>query len=355
MKKKRILLYVLTIVLCFSYILYTKIDSNQTTNQNDIKTLNDNENLQVHFIDVGQADATLITYGDHSMLIDGGNVEDGELISDYLTSQGIQELDYVIGTHPHEDHIGGLDSVIQKFKIQQIFMPDYKNSTDIFNEILKKLDDKNLTITKPVVGQKFNLGNANFIIIAPNSSDYSDNANNYSIGIKLKYQDTSFLMAGDAEELSEKEMLNNHIDLTADVYKVNHHGSYTSNSEPFLKAVDPTFAVISVGKENKYGHPNNEVLTRLIDDDVQIYRTDKNGTIIATSDGRNISFKLKKIVNDTNIATERDINLEVYITNKGTKYHRDECSYLNDSKSMLNLEDAKQRGYTPCSKCNPPE
>ncbi|MDF2590135.1 MAG: hypothetical protein K0S41_3976 [Anaerocolumna sp.] len=355
--KKKILLSVLTIILLYlSYIFITKTANNPNDFENEVQTASNHEKLQVHFIDVGQADATLITYGDYSMLIDGGNVEDGELVSDYLADQGIKQLDYVIGTHPHEDHIGGIDDIVRNYPINLFFMPDYKMDTDVYKDVINELVQKDLVITKPVVGSKYTLGDCYFTIISPNSSDYGDNANNYSIGIKLTYKDTSFVMAGDAEELSEDEMLKNNIDITADVYKVSHHGSYTSNSVGFLKAIDPTYAVISVGKENKYGHPNIEVLNRLIDDDVQIYRTDDNGTIIVTSDGKNITFNVKKIANESNQSKDNDNNdLEVFVTESGTKYHRKDCSYLNDSKTSLSLNEAKVSGYNPCSKCNPPK
>lgn len=355
--KKKILLSVLTIILlCLSYIFITKTANNPNDFESEVQTASNHEKLQVHFIDVGQADATLITYGNHSMLIDGGNVEDGELVSDYLADQGIKKLDYVIGTHPHEDHIGGIDDIVHNYPINLFFMPDYKMDTDVYKDVINELVQRDLVITKPVVGSKYTLGDCYFTIISPNSSDYGDNANNYSIGIKLTYKDTSFVMVGDAEELSEDEMLQNNIDLTADVYKVSHHGSYTSNSAGFLKAIDPTYAVISVGKENKYGHPNIEVLSRLIDDDVQIYRTDDNGTIIVTSDGKNITFNVKKIANESNQSKDNDNNdLEVFVTKSGTKYHRKDCSYLNDSKTSLSLNEAKVSGYNPCSKCNPPK
>ena len=284
MKKK--ILFVLTIILlCFSFVFLSDTVSNLGESQDEVQTISSNDKLQVHFIDVGQADATLITIGEHSLLIDGGNVEDGELVLNYLLDLGINKLDYVIGTHPHEDHIGGLDDIIRNFPINQFFMPDYKMDTKVYENVIDELASKDIVITKPVVGSKYTLGDSYFTIISPNSTDYGDNANNYSIGIKLTYKNTSFVMAGDAEELSEKEMLKNNIDLTADVFKVSHHGSYTSNSDSFLEAIDPTYAVISVGKDNKYGHPHIEILSRLIDDDVQIYRTDDNGSIIVTSDG----------------------------------------------------------------------
>lgn len=248
------------------------------------------DNLEIHFIDVGQAESILIKKGNESMLIDAGNNSDGDLVVDYIKKQNISSLKYVIGTHPHADHIGGLDDVIDTFEIEKVIMPNAVTNTKTFEEVLDSIKNKGLSITKAKVGNSYELNGAQFTILAPNKEKYKD-LNDYSVVIKLVNGNNSFLFTGDAEELSEKEMLeNNERLLKADVLNVGHHGSVTSTSEAFLNAVDPKFAVISAGKDNSYGHPHKEILERLEDKGIKIYRTDLQGDIIVISDGETIQF-----------------------------------------------------------------
>lgn len=248
------------------------------------------ENLQVHYIDVGQADSILVMQNGHAMLIDGGNRDDGELVVSYLKEKGVTKLDYVIATHPHEDHIGGLDQVIENFPIETMLLPDKTHTTKTFEDMLLAMKKKGLSKTIPKVGDTYSLGESSFTIMAPNSNDYGDNLNNYSIVIKLTYQKNSFLMMGDAEITSEKEMMEKGLDLSCDVLKIGHHGSKTSSSHQFLASVHPAAAVISVGKGNDYGLPKKEVMNRLKTMKIPVYRTDEQGTIIAISDGTHITF-----------------------------------------------------------------
>lgn len=258
--------------------------------------------VEVHFIDVGQGDSILIEADDSAMLIDAGENNKGSVVVDYLKSQEIKELYYVIGTHPHSDHIGGLDAVLNTFPVKKVIMPDITNNTQTFEDVLDAVAKNNLSITKPVMGTSYSLGPATFTILAPNSSSYED-LNDYSIVIKLTFGDTSFLFAGDAGIASEKEMLAKHLDLSADVLKIAHHGSSTSSSDSFLDAVNPTYGVISVGKNNEYGHPHSEILRALKDRDIKLYRTDVQGTIVFTSDGKNISVNT-----DNYIITDNDLD-----------------------------------------------
>lgn len=327
--------------------------------------------LKIHFIDVGQADAILIQSNEDNMLIDAGNNADGALVCDYLTQSGIDALDYVIGTHPHEDHIGGLDTVIRAFDIDTVILPEKEHTTQTFEDVLDAIIDKGLSITKPVVGKAFALGSASFTIIAPNR-DYGDELNNWSVGLKLVNGDTSFVLCGDAESDSESDMLNNGIDLKADVLKIGHHGSSTSTTRQFLDRVSPTYAVICCGKDNSYGHPDAETLDKL--NGIKLFRTDEQGTIIATSDGKTITWSTSPIARVTSSApvpaaptsstavikpsepapTAESVSVQVHIAKTGKKYHTAGCRYLSKSDVVVSLSTAKQRGLTPCSVCNPP-
>ncbi|SMB90297.1 competence protein ComEC [Desulfonispora thiosulfatigenes DSM 11270] len=250
---------------------------------------NESSKFKVHFIDVGQADCILVQDGNSSMLIDAGNNGDADLVVDYIKRQKIDKLNYVIGTHPHEDHIGGLDAVIYNFPIDNLYMPKVSHTTKTFKDVIKAVKDKGLKVKTPLPGTNLNLNTAKVTILAPNSSSYEE-LNNYSIVVKVEYGDSSFLFTGDAEEISENEMVLNEYNLSADVLKVGHHGSHSSTTPEFLNKVNPKHAVIMVGKDNKYGHPHQESLDKLMDKNIKVYRTDVNGTIVATSDGKDISF-----------------------------------------------------------------
>lgn len=262
-----------------------------TPKEKTVPTLTDQANIiEVHFIDVGQGDSILIETKDGNMLIDAGENNQGVTVLSYLEDQKIEKLDFLIGTHPHSDHIGGLDTVIKSLPVDKVIMPDVIHTTKTFEDVLDALEEKNLKITKAVVGDQYNLGPASFQIVSPNSSSY-DELNNYSVGIKLSYGDNSFLFTGDAEKLSEDEMLKNGIDLSCDVLKLGHHGSAYSSSSDFLDAVNPAYAIISVGADNQYGHPHEETLQAMKDRNIKVYRTDQQGTIVFTSDGKTISVK----------------------------------------------------------------
>lgn len=251
------------------------------------------KNLEVHFIDVGQGDSILIKQDKNNMLIDAGDNKYEKPVVAYLKNIGVTELNYVIGTHPHADHIGGLDAVINSFDIGKVIMPKVTHTSKTYEDVLLAVESKNLKITPPVVGDTYKLGDAIFTIIAPNSEKYSD-LNNYSIVIKMKYGENILLFTGDAETLSEKEILENGQSIKADILKIGHHGSYTATSIEFLDRVDPDYAVIQVGKDNKYGHPHIEIIERLEDKKIVIYRNDINGNIIAICDGKNIEFIVEK-------------------------------------------------------------
>jgi len=287
-KTKQIMGRVVVIILLavFSLIINQSV---LTPKEETIPAQSDLTNIiEVHIIDVGQGDSILIETKDHSMLIDAGENNKGATVLDYLESQNIEKLDYIIGTHPHSDHIGGLDTVIRSIPVSKVIMPNVTHTTKTFEDVLDALKEKKLTITKAVVGDQYTLGPASFQIISPNSECY-DELNNYSVGIKLTFADNSFLFAGDAEKLSEDEMRKNGIDLSCDVMKLGHHGSTSSSSSDFLDAVNLTKAIISVGADNEYGHPHEEILQAMKDRNIEVYRTDQQGTLVFTSDGKTIS------------------------------------------------------------------
>ena len=247
--------------------------------------------LKVHFLDVGQADSILIQTADAAMLVDAGTNEAGASVVSYIRSQGIETLDYVIGTHPHEDHIGGLDDVIRQLNVKEIILPDKIHTTKTFEDVLDAMEEKNLSVTTANQGDDYSLGDAGFTIIAPcEGKDYKDELNNWSVGIRLVYGDTSFVMTGDAEKEAEADMLASGENLQGDVWKAAHHGSSTSNTGQMLDAVQPTYAVISCGKDNSYGHPHKETLEAFEKRGIQVFRTDEQGTIVATSDGKSLTF-----------------------------------------------------------------
>lgn len=248
--------------------------------------------LMVHFIDVGDADSILIQQGNNSMLIDTGNNKDSDIILEYLNKHAISKLDILVGTHIHEDHIGSMDSVIDKFNIGNIYMPKSDKSNKDLEDVLLSIKNKNLEISEASAGLTFKIGDAICNLLAPNSMGY-EKINDYSIVIKLQYGNTSFLFCGDAESTSEKEMMRRGIDLSADVLKLGHHGSASSTSKEFLNRVNPKYAVLTAGQGNKYYHPHKSTMNRLKDKSIKVYRTDESGTIIAVSDGQNISFNKK--------------------------------------------------------------
>lgn len=252
--------------------------------------------MRVHFLDIGQGDSELIELPNGEvMLIDGGNRDDSEFLVEYIKNLHISKIDYVVATHPHEDHIGGLPEVIKTFDIGKIYMPKKTANTRIFESLVSEIKNKGLKITEANSGMNIlDEKDLNISILAPISTSY-EKINDYSIVSKLKYKDISLLFAGDAERESEKQLLQSEMDLSADLLKIGHHGSNTSSSDEFLDEVKPKYAVISSEKGNNYGHPHKEVIDRLTSRNIKILRTDEMGTIVLETDGKAAKLKsLKK-------------------------------------------------------------
>lgn len=277
--------------------------SANTTNTISINTVGNtvvsaDSKLQIYYFDVGQADAELIIADGQSMLIDAGNNEDGPLLVNYIKGLGIQKIDYLVGTHPHEDHIGGLDDIISNFDIGKIYMPDVTTTTATFQSVLEAISAKGLSITRCEIGNTFGLGDGICTIMSVENEQQS-NLNLNSIVIHLSYGEKTFLFMGDAEKEIEEKISWPKID----VLKVAHHGSDTSSTEKFLNSVKTDTAIVSVGSNNIYSLPAKSTLDTLTKVGAKVYRTDTDGTILLTSDGKNYTVQTFSTALDGNAST----------------------------------------------------
>lgn len=253
------------------------------------ENLIDNGQLEVSVINVGQGDAIFIKTPDNkNILIDSGSREDKDKLYEFLKSKNIKNIDLLVGTHPHEDHIGNMASVIRDYTIGQVYMPKVTHTTKTFKNVMEAIKEKSVSLKAPSVGDTLDFNGAIFKILAPNSGKYKD-INNYSIVMKLTYKNNSFLFMGDAEKESEKEIIKKGETLKADVIKLGHHGSSTSNTKEFIEKVNPKYAVASCGKNNEYGHPHKEVVKLLGNLNIKLYKTYESGTVTFTSNGSNIT------------------------------------------------------------------
>ncbi|HIR86529.1 MAG TPA: MBL fold metallo-hydrolase [Candidatus Limivicinus faecipullorum] len=330
--------------------------------------------FSVHFIDVGQADAALVECDGHFMLVDGGNRGDSDVIYTVLKKAGADKLDMVVASHAHEDHIGGLPGAFSYATAELTLCPVTDYDSDIFRTFKEYAEEKGGGLTVPEAGDMYDLGSAEVEILGLNAGE---DTNNTSIVLMIRYGETSFLFTGDAEREAEQALLDSGAELKADVLKVGHHGSDTSTSYPFLREVMPEYAVISVGEGNSYEHPEEGPLSRLRDAGCKILRSDLNGDIIISSDGKKLSITTDKTATEEQLLTpggktqsiakpaaaesprpspeetEQSQTQEtmVWIPKSGSKYHSDpECSNMKDP-SQVSLSQAESLGYTPCKKC----
>ena len=262
--------------------LFLKTDKNSEATQASSNVLSDK--LEVDFIDVGQADSILVSNKNETMLIDAGNNENGNDVVKFIKEKGIAKINYLVGTHPHADHIGGLDDVINSdLEIENVYMPKIQTNTKTFEDVLDSLKNKNLKVTAPKKGDTFKIGEANCEVMTDTILD-KENLNLSSIVIRLEFGENSFLFMGDAETENEKTINWPKTNLL----KVGHHGSNTSSSQSFLNQVKPEYAIIMAGKDNSYGLPKQKILDGLNKIGAKIYRTDELGTIVVISDGKTI-------------------------------------------------------------------
>ncbi|MDD3218709.1 MAG: ComEC/Rec2 family competence protein [Lachnospiraceae bacterium] len=333
--------------------------------------------LSVQVLNVGEGSAIILESGGEYAIIDGGDQSASSYVVSYVKSQGINAFQYVIATHYDADHIAGLVGILNVFTTGMIIGPDYTTESDIYQSFINKSAAINRPVTHPSPGYYYDLGTCTLEIIGPAYYGHQD-ANEDSLGIKVNCGNTSVLICGDAGAQSEAEILKTGRDITADVYVVNHHGSETSTTQEFLDEVNPTYAIISSSTQgNTYGHPRQEVLTRLQTKNISLYRTDKQGEILFTSDGTTLTFvqppcndytpggdetqeEKAEALAESNAATSTTPATYDYILNTNSyKFHTPTCPSIEKMKETNkeyytgSRDTLIENGYTPCGWCHP--
>lgn len=364
----------------FAFVLVVAIISSATVaSATDVP---EKSTFEVHFIDVGQADAALVLCDGKAMLIDGGNSEDSNLIYAYLKQRNIKHLDYIVATHAHEDHVGGLAGALNYATVGSAYCPVTNYDSKAFASFVKYLNKQGKSITVPTAGQTMKLGSADITILAPVKS-YED-PNNTSIVLRIKYGETSFLFTGDANREAEQDILNKKYALGSTVLKVGHHGSATSTTYPFLREIMPKYAIVSVGSNNSYGHPTDDTLSRLRDAGVKVFRTDMQGTIICKSDGKAVTFTVAKNADadtlsakpaqqskattqqqstskaaDSKPAAKPGTDYVLNINKSSMKFHFPSCKSVAKMKEANKVfftgtrDEVIAKGFSPCGNCKP--
>ncbi len=311
--------------------------------------------LEVHFLDVGQADCALVICEGETLLVDGGNREDSSLLYSYLRDHSVTYINHIVATHPHEDHIGGLQAALSAAGAGDVYSPVEESDNGFFISLKRKLDSSGIPLVVPSVGDSFTVGGAKAVFLGP--TRFSEEENDNSLVFRLDYGNVSFLFTGDAETAEENDMLESGANVGATVLKVGHHGSAGSSGYAFLRAVSPAYAVISTENNSRYGHPHDATLSRLSDVNAVIYRTDKCGTVIFRSDGEAIAIETEKDGAAQAASGENSGEAPMYIGNISSGvYHLPTCRSLPAEHNRINfysLEEALNSGYRPCGFCDP--
>lgn len=327
--------------------------------------------MTVHFLDVGQGLSILVQSDGETLLYDGGPRSASSYVVSYLQDQQVESIDYLISSHYDEDHVSGLIGCLNTFSVKNVIGADYVHDSSLYDSFVSKVEQLGLEIQHPAVGTEYEFGSGEFTVLSPAVISNESNAN--SVAIKLANGENSFIFTGDADHNSEADMVSSGIDLDCDVLSVGHHGSATATSWDFLQATVPQFAVISCGAGNMYGHPDADTMEKLSDMGIQVYRTDEQGTIIASSDGSTISWNVDPCndytAGDESISTEGNLTGDslaeateepasgseqmVWISATGSKYHSiPDCGNMNPDKAYQEpVSQALEEGYEPCKKC----
>lgn len=327
-------------------------------------------NLTIHFLDVGQGAAAIIQCDGEVMMFDGGSAGNSSFIYSYLQNTlGLEHIDVMVASHPHEDHIGGLSGALNACSVGTIYSPVTEYDSKQFSSLLKYAGKQGLSLTVPAVGDTFTVGSATATFLSP-AKAYA-NTNDLSLVVRIVYGDTSFLFTGDAEWDAEHDMVDAGHELSSTLLSVGHHGSNTSSSYVFLREVMPEYAVISVGKDNSYGHPSEDTLSRLRDVGALVYRTDLQGTITCVSNGHTLSFETEKNVTADGLdrsmliasagpmSTFNHGKQEYVLNTRSKKIHLPDCASVDKMKeknkaySSETIEELESQGYTPCWNCRP--
>lgn len=345
-------------------------------------TVSAKENLVVHFIDVGQGDSELLQFDGKNVLIDGGTPDMGQRVESYLKNHGVSSLDLLVATHPHEDHIGGLPTILRDFTVKQVLDSGQTHTAPSFETYLNLIDQKDIPFETAQRGQTINLDpNLKMEVLSPPATLFPSDLNQNSVVLKITYNKVSFLLMGDAGIEAEKSILSSGYNLDSDVLKVGHHGSSSASSSSFLAKVKPAISIIEVGAGNDYGHPTKKTLSALQNTGSKIYRTDLDGDIVVTTDGQSCTVTTGKQSWNTASTAPKDTSSAITWTNgatssttataatssngpfvgsaKSDKYHYQSCSGAQKIKSanlvtFSSSADARAQGYVPCRICHPP-
>jgi competence protein ComEC len=344
-----------------------------------VSSVTASENLTAHFIDVGQGDSILLQFNGKNVLIDGGTHDTGPIVETYLRNHGVSSLDLLVSTHPHEDHIGGLITILKDIPVKQVLDSGQPHSSQVYETFLTLIDKKNIPYNVAQRGQKINLDKDLIIdVLSPPPTLFSDDLNQNSIVLKVTYNKVSFLFTGDAGAEAESSLISTSYDLKSDILKVGHHGSSSATSTAFLDDVKPAISIIEVGAGNDYGHPTQQTLNALKGVGATIYRTDTSGNIMITTNGLTYSTTTQKPSGNTDstisqtrtatdfaqasepITTPSTVSGEAFVgSSKSDKYHYPSCSGAKKIKpanlvTFSSSEEARAQGYSPCGICHPP-